>query len=124
MWKRWTREYMCSLRERHRQGKGKQISYPKVGDAVIIKDEERNRNHWKMGIVEELIKGRDGVVRGAKVRTAKGKLERAIQQLYPLELSREEKWKPNPAAPSFEPQPKRDAAAAATLRARPCSNKQ
>ena len=116
MWKRWTREYVRSLRERHRQGKGKQISYPKVGDAVIIQDEERNRNHWKMGIVEELIKGRDGIVRGAKVRTAKGKLERAIQQLYPLELSSEEKWKPNPGAPSFEPRPKRDAAAAATLR--------
>ena len=77
MWKRWTREYVRSLREQHRQGKGKQISYPKVGDAVIIQDEERNRNHWKMGIVEELIKGRDGIVWGAKVRTAKGKLERA-----------------------------------------------
>ena len=69
-----------------------------------------------MGIVEELIKGRDGIVRGAKIRTAKDKLERAIQQLYPLELSSEEKWKPNPGAPSFEPRTKRDAAAAATLR--------
>ena len=116
MWKRWTREYVRSLRERHRQEKGKQISYPKLGDAVIIQDEERNRNHWKMGIVEELITGRDGIVRGAKVRTAKSKLERAIQQLYPLELSSEEKWEPNPGAPSFKPRPKRDAAAAATHR--------
>jgi hypothetical protein len=58
-----------------------------------------------------------GVIRGAKVRTAKGNLERAIQQLYPLELScEEEKWTPNPHAPSFAPWPNRDAAAAATLR--------
>ena len=57
---------MCSLRKWHRQGKGKQISYTEVGDAVIIQDEERNRNHWKMGTVEELIKGRDGIVQGAK----------------------------------------------------------
>ena len=32
------------------------------GEVVIIKDDERNRNKWKMGIVEELISGWDGVV--------------------------------------------------------------
>ena len=117
MWKRWTRDYVRSLRERHRQYSGNQISHPKIGDAVIVQDEERNRNKWKLGVVENVIKGRDGVIRGAKVRTAKGNLERAIQQLYPLELScDEEKWTPNPHAPSFVPRPKRDAAAAATLR--------
>jgi hypothetical protein len=106
-----------SLRERHRQCSGTQTSHPKIGDAVIVQDEERNRKKWKLGIVENVIKGRDGVIRGAKVRTAKGNLERAIQQLYPLELScEEEKWTPNPCAPSFAPLPKRDAAAAATLR--------
>ena len=35
------------------------------------------RNHgeadsWKLGIVERLIVGRDGIVRGAKLRTGKG----------------------------------------------------
>ena len=40
-----------------------------------------------MGIVEELITGRDGVVRGAKLRAGKSHLERAIQHLYPLELT-------------------------------------
>jgi len=44
-----------------------------------------------MGIVEETIIGRDGVVRGAKVRvTGTGKpehLNRPLQKLYPLELS-------------------------------------
>ena len=56
------------------------------------------------------------MVRGAKVRTANGELERAIQQLYPLQLSIEEKnWEPNPSAPAFFPQPSRDAAVAAEL---------
>ena len=31
--------------------------------------------------------GRDGVVRAVKLRAGKGYLERAVQQLYPLELS-------------------------------------
>ena len=119
MWKRWSREYVRGLREQHRRCAGNQTSHPKIGDAVIIQDEEKNRNHWKLGIVEELIKGRDEVVRGAKVRTATGNLERAIQQLYPVELSCEAsklKWTPNPNVPPFLPRPKRDSAAAATLR--------
>ena len=40
-----------------------------------------------MGIVEQLVKGRDGVIRVAKLRTNKTEIERAIQLLYPLELS-------------------------------------
>ena len=57
------------------------------GEVVIVKDEERNRNKWKMRIVEQLISGRDGVVRAAKLRAGKGTLERAVQHLYPLELT-------------------------------------
>ena len=39
-----------------------------------------------MRFPNSLITGRDGVVRAAKLRTGKGHLERAVQQLYPLEL--------------------------------------
>ena len=78
MWRRWHCEYIRSLRERHRQEKG---------DAVIIGSEEKNRNSWKIGIVEALICGRDGIVRGAKIRTPNGNLERAVQHLYPIEVS-------------------------------------
>ncbi len=93
---------------------GKQASCPRNGSAVIIADESKNRNAWKLGIVSDLIKGKDNVVRGAKVQTANGVLERVIQQLYPLELSIEENnWEPNP---TFIPRPRRDAAVAADLR--------
>ena len=57
------------------------------GEVVVIKDEERNRNKWKIGIVEGLISGRDGIVRAAKLRAGKGTLERAVQHLNLLELS-------------------------------------
>ena len=96
---------------------GKQASCPRKGSAAIIADENKNRNTWKLGIVSDLIKGKDDVVRGAKLRTANGVLERAIQQLYLLELSIEEKnWEPNPSAPAFIPRPRRDAALVAELR--------
>ena len=48
--------------------KGGNTGHPNLRDAIIIGSNEL----WKLGVVEELIRGRDGVARGAKVRTAKG----------------------------------------------------
>ena len=87
MWRRWTGEYMRALRERHQIKQGCRENRLAVGDVVIVKSEERNRNHWPLAIVTELYTGRDGVVRAAKLRKGKGHIERAIQHLYPLELS-------------------------------------
>ena len=46
-----------------------------------------------MGVAEELYHGRDGVARGAKLKTRKTYIDRALQQLYPLELGSEQKQK-------------------------------
>ena len=117
MWNRWSQEYIRSLRERHYQRSGKQIAYPKIGEVVITRDEDKKRNEWKLGVVSGVIEGKDNVIRGVRIRTSKGNLERAVQHIYPLELSCDEpKWKPNPEAKTFAPRPTRDAAAAAKLR--------
>lgn len=119
MWRRWSKEYLRSLRERHRAQTGTGGGAPAIGDVVIIKSEEKNRGKWPLGIVEELITGNDGVVRGARLCTGKSHIERAIQHLYPLELSCDRQQLPapvqmNPAAAPFRP--RRDAAIAARLR--------
>ena len=86
MWNRWTREYARGLRERHNlKHSGKKPSIAE-GDVVLVQGEKKDRNYWKLGIVNELVVGRDGIVRAAKLRSGKGMLERAIQHLYPLEL--------------------------------------
>jgi hypothetical protein len=59
----------------------------KRGDAVLIKGDERNRDKWKFGIIESFIVGRDGVIRGARLRAGKSHIERAMQHLVPKELS-------------------------------------
>ena len=56
-----------------------------VGDVVIIKSSERNRNSWPLGIVERLIEGRDGAVRAARLRIGRSQIQLPIQHLYPLE---------------------------------------
>ena len=65
MWSRWTREYVRSLREQHRRAGGKQTLHPNVGDVVIIRHEQKNRNQWKLGIVTDLIKGGDNITRAS-----------------------------------------------------------
>ncbi|XP_068697519.1 uncharacterized protein [Montipora foliosa] len=123
MWSRWTKEYVRSLRERHRKCGGDQTPHPSVGDVVIIQDESRNRNTWKLGIVESLITGRDGIIRAARMRAGKGVLERAVQHLYPLELSVDRAPKArnlNPTVPSFRP--RRAAAVVAEERIKEITN--
>ena len=90
-------------------------------DVVIIKSTERIRNNWPLGIVEWLIVGSDGIVRGAKLKTGKSFIQRAVQQLYPLELSCDRTPPPTANLPPLNHdgpvfRPKRDAAVAANLR--------
>ena len=87
LWNRWTGEYLKSLRERHNlKHKTKEITV-KLGDVVLIQDSERNRGKWNIGIVVKLFPGRDGVVRAVRLRAGRSYLERAVQHLFPMELS-------------------------------------
>ena len=87
MWSRWTKEYIAGLREWHNlANKGKEERI-KVGDVVLIQNDEKNRGKWNIGVVVSLIKGKDGVLRAARLRAGKLYLERAVQHLAPMELA-------------------------------------
>ncbi len=58
MSKRWSLEYLRSLRERHRNLTGSKGTVPAVGDVVVLKTVEKNREIWPLGIVEELTAGK------------------------------------------------------------------
>ena len=80
---RWRHEYLTSLREHH-QTSGNNTQSIAVGDVVQIHD-ETPRSRWKLAVVEELIQGKDGLTRAAKIRTNNGVTNRPIVKLYPLE---------------------------------------
>ena len=89
-WQRWWKEYLVGLREIHRGKKHQQASIEK-GDVVLVEDEIKQWGLWKTAVVEETIIGRDGFIRGAKVRTAgtsksRVYLCRPIQKVFPLEI--------------------------------------
>lgn len=87
MWSRWIKECLRELHERNCLKRKGDSTHPAKGDVVIIKSDDKNHAQWKLGVVIDLITGRDGVVRGAKLRTPKSVIERPVQHFYPLELT-------------------------------------
>ena len=89
-WNRWRREYLVDLREFHKLKQQKPADVAK-DDVVLIHEDNVKRGERKMGVIEELIAGKDGQVRGAKFRKlGRGKFEiltRPLQKLYPLEIT-------------------------------------
>jgi len=87
MQRRWRDEYLTSLRERYSDEKqNKEVV--SVGDVVHIHD-DRPRVNWKIGLVTELHRGPDGLVRSVGLRTKTGLTNRPIRKLVPLEITAE-----------------------------------
>ncbi|VDH93828.1 Hypothetical predicted protein [Mytilus galloprovincialis] len=68
--KRWSNEYLTGLREYHRAS-GKHTGQVNIGDVVQL-GSESPRLLWRLGTIEDVIKGGDGLIRAAKVRTSRG----------------------------------------------------
>lgn len=58
----------------------------RVGEIVLVGQENQKRLNWLLARVLEVILGRDGKVRVVKLKTANGELIRPVQRLFPLEL--------------------------------------
>ena len=65
MWKRWTKEYLRGLRERHNLKRDGKFITLAVCNVIVIHSEDRSRGKWPLEIIEALNTGRDGVIRGA-----------------------------------------------------------
>ena len=85
-WTRWKKEYLTSLKEHQVGTTGKNDQNVKVGDVVLIHD-EGPRISWKLAKIEELIRGKDGIVRAVNLRTKHGMTNQLITKLYPIEVN-------------------------------------
>ncbi|XP_053402251.1 uncharacterized protein LOC128557826 [Mercenaria mercenaria] len=84
-WSRWKHEYLTSLRQFHKMS-GNHGDTVTVGDVVQIHDNNLPRNRWSLGVIEDVVTGRDGLIRAARIRSRRGVTMRPIAKLYPLEL--------------------------------------
>ena len=95
-WSSFAKCYLNELRQFHiyrRRQSGSSCEL-EMGDIVLIKEDFKvPRNVWKLGKVVELVKGRDGKTRGAKLLTVSNSglqqnCYRPVQKLILLKLSR------------------------------------
>ena len=84
-WRRWRNEYLSGRREYHRNKSTESERVIHIGDVVTVFEDNVKRGCWKTAVVEDLVIGKDKVVRGAKIRViTKGKpirMSRPVQKL-------------------------------------------
>ena len=103
--KRFMKEYVHALEERQQRTEGNIVKIPNIGAVVLLKSEAKDKALWKLGRVVSKITGKDGTVRGLKLKQGNGYIvERPLQLVCDLEVGGEDiKWKPNPEAEVFVP---------------------
>ena len=85
--KRWLREYIYALEERQRQNNTSGGQIPTKGSVVLITDNSKLKSVWKLGRIQDEVIGKDGVVRGYKIKTGNGYIvERPLQLICDLEI--------------------------------------
>lgn len=87
-WNRWYKEYLLEL---NYMKKWVDIQKNvKVGDVVLIADDELRRQEWMIGRVMNVHPGRDGLIRSVTVKTSKGVRRRPVQRLRLLESANDD----------------------------------
>ena len=85
-WRRWAREYLPTLANRSKWIQSSRNVAE--GDVVIVADPQHPRGLWVRGVVTDTVRGPDGVVRSARVRTVHGVLHRPVRKLVVLQVLR------------------------------------
>ena len=112
-WSVWLKDYISDLSKFAAPGVTRRT--PKVGELVLIHEANQKRLMWSVGVVNELIVGKDGRARAAWLKVAgTERINRPIQRLFPVEVQsgldrteelakqrklREEKSRPKVLAP-------------------------
>jgi hypothetical protein len=92
---RWKKEYLTELREFQKNKDRSPARQIELGDVVLIEEEGLPRCRWRLGKVDELLKSRDGFIRGVKLRVHNPKrkvryLNRPVNKLCYFEVSSNE----------------------------------
>jgi len=81
-WKRWRSEYLTSLQIREKWFKT--TDNVKAGTVVIVKYDNSPPLCWPLGVIVDVLPGKDGIVRNVRVKTNKGVFSRPVAKVCPL----------------------------------------
>ena len=82
-WNRWSKEYLTELQQMRKWQDVR--DNVKVGDVVLVADDNQRKQDWMLGRIQDLHPGRDGLVRSVTVKTSGGLRRRPVQRLRLLE---------------------------------------
>lgn len=86
-WKRWSTEYLSSLQQRNKWRIEKDEL--KIGDLVLIKENNQPPTQWHMGRITQLHPGSDGLTRVVTLKTRDNYVKRPIVKLILLPIDRD-----------------------------------
>ena len=81
-WRVWMDEYLRNLPPYRGNTYGKEAQ---IGSVVLIEG-EGHRLEWPLGLITQVHKGKDNLIRAVTLKTAKGLIQRPIQRLRDLEV--------------------------------------
>ncbi|GBP37722.1 hypothetical protein EVAR_23772_1 [Eumeta japonica] len=83
-WRKWNNLYLHQLQMRNKWFSD--ANPLKVGDLVLIKEDNLPSLKWRRGRIEEMLPGKDGVVRVVILRTQSGKITRPVVKICRLPI--------------------------------------
>ena len=87
----WRQDYLMALRENlplsHKESQSQISRQPKIGEIVLVKDDNLPHRLWKLTLIKEYILSKDGQIRSVIIQLPNKQLvSRAINHLFPLEI--------------------------------------
>ena len=82
-WKKWSKTYLLNLQIRQKWKEPSEENL--LNKIVLLREDNMNRNEWKIAKIQEVYLSKDGLVRSVGLKTPTGFLRRPIHRLALLE---------------------------------------
>ncbi|GFX77200.1 integrase catalytic domain-containing protein [Trichonephila clavipes] len=80
---RFRKEYLSELIQKQNDNR---VREPRIGEMVLIGNDNKKRLSWPIAKIIELIPGRDGDIRTVRLKTQHGTVIRPVQRIFSLEV--------------------------------------
>jgi hypothetical protein len=85
-WKLWTSLYLINLKESHHKNTNYSATAPKVGQVVLVNQENCPRHSWPLAWIVKIHPSSDGQERTATLKCKDKLIQRSLRHLIPLEI--------------------------------------